>query len=156
MSDQNLADTLRITWAESDQDILACLALMRQWWPRLERRADLVGRVRSLQQHGYRLAAAWHGDRIVSCAGYRVAENLLRGRYLHVDELVTAQDIRSSGIGQRLLQSLIEEARNLECQGVVLECGLANGRAQAFYLREGLHISAFRFAADFAPLFGGE
>jgi GNAT superfamily N-acetyltransferase len=129
---------------------------MRQWWPHLERQGDLVARVRSLQQDGYRLAAAWQDDRIVCCAGYRIAENLLRGRYLHVDELVTAQDVRSTGIGQRLLKALIEEARNLECQGVVLECGLGNGRAHAFYFREGLRISAFRFAVDFFPVFGGE
>ena len=156
VSDQALTDTLRIAWADSDQEIRACLALMRQWWPHLERQGDLVARVRSLQQDGYRLAAAWQDGRVVCCAGYRLAENLLRGRYLHVDELVTAADVRSTGIGERLVQALIEEARALECQALVLECGLGNGRAHAFYFREGLRISAFRFALDFSPVFGGE
>lgn len=156
MSDQDPADTLRIGWADTDDDVAACLALMRQWWPRIERHGDLVARVRKLQQHGYRLAAAWQDNRVVCCAGYRIAENLIRGRYLHVDELVTAADARSTGIGQCLLQALIDEARNLECQAVVLECSLSNGRAHAFYFREGLHISAFRFAVDFFPVFGGE
>jgi GNAT superfamily N-acetyltransferase len=156
VSDQDLSDTLRIAWADGDQDIQACLALMRQWWPHLERQGDLVTRVRNLQTEGYRIAAAWQGDRVVSCAGYRLAENLLRGRYLHVDELVTAQDVRSIGIGERLLQALIDEARELDCQGLVLECGLMNSRAHAFYFREGLRISALRFAVDFFPVFGSE
>jgi GNAT superfamily N-acetyltransferase len=156
VSDQDLFDTLRIAWADSDDEILACLALMRRWWPHLERHGALVARVRSLQQDGYRLAAAWQDDRVVCCAGYRLAENLLRGRYLHVDELVTAEDVRSTGIGQRLLQVLIEEAHNLDCQALVLECGLGNARAHAFYFREGLHISALRFTVDFFPVFGNE
>lgn len=152
MSDRDLSVQLRIAWADSDEDIVTCLALMRQWWPRIGRDDDPLARVRSLQEHGYRLAAAWQDDRIVGCAGYHLAENLLRGRYLHVDELVTSEDVRSTGIGQRLLQALIEEARNLECQALVLECGLINARAHAFYFREGLRISAFRFAADFFPV----
>ena len=99
--------SLRIALADSDADILACLPVLRQWRPEIGREGDFAARVRHLQERGYRLMAVWQGDRVVACAGYGLAENLIRGRYLHINELVTAWSVRSTGIGQRLLQALI-------------------------------------------------
>ena len=147
--------SLRIALADSDADILASLPVLRQWRPEIGREGDFAARVRHLQERGYRLMAVWQGDRVVACAGYGLAENLIRGRYLHINELVTAWSVRSTGIGQRLLQrdpllqALIQEARNLDCQALLLECGLRNSGAHKFYFREGLRIAAFRFAIDF-------
>jgi hypothetical protein len=31
---------------------------------------------------GYRVLAAWDGDRVAAIAGYRVMENLIHGRFL--------------------------------------------------------------------------
>ena len=150
VSDQDRFDSLRIAWADSDTDIRACLPVLSEWRPHIGgQESDFVMRVRRLQQNGYRLVAVWLGDRVVGCAGYQLGENLIRGRYLHIHELVTARSIRSNGIGQHLLQALVAEARNLDCQALILECGLPNRRAHRFYFREGLSITAFRFAMTF-------
>ena len=123
--------------------------MLRQWRSEIGREGDFAARVHRLQERGYRLMAVWEGDRVVACAGYGLAENLIRGRYLHINELVTAWSVRSTGIGQRLLQALIQEPRDLDCQALLLECGLRNSGAHKFYFREGLRIAAFRFAIDF-------
>ena len=81
---------------------------------------------------------------------------LIRGRYLHVEELITTRSERSNGIGRCLLQALIQEARDLHCQALALECGLRNSSAHRFYFREGLSISAFRFAVAFDTPSGSE
>jgi GNAT superfamily N-acetyltransferase len=142
-------DTLRITWADSDAEILACLPVLRELRSKIGSKGDFVEVIRRMQQHGYRLAAVWSGNRVVACAGYELAENLIRGRYLHVSDLVTTRSLRSSGVGHRLLQALIQEARNLDCEALLLECGLPNSKAHAFYFREGLSITALRFAIAF-------
>ena len=80
MSEQDQADTLRIAWAESDADILACLPILRELRPYIGRQGDFLERVRRLEQRGYRLVAAWHGDEMVGCAGFQLEENLIRGR----------------------------------------------------------------------------
>jgi len=148
VSDQEQSHSLRITWAETDDEIRACLPVLRELRRYIGQDGDFVARIRNMQQTGYRLAAVWDGDRLVACAGYQIVENLIRGRYLHVHELVTARQVRSTGIGQRLLQALIREARQLECQALALECGLRNARAHRFYFREGMRISALRFAIN--------
>ena len=101
--------------------------MLSEWRPHIGgQESDFVVRVRRLQQNGYRLVAVWLGDRVVGCAGCQLEENLIRGRYLHIHELVTARSIRSNGIGQHLLQALVAEARNLDCEALILECGLPN------------------------------
>src|SRR5579862_648305 len=107
MSDQ-YQSALEIAWADSDADIWACLPLLRELRSYIGSQGDFVTQVRRMQQHGYRLAAIWSDDSVVACAGYCVTENLIRGRYLHIEELVTAPGFRSKGIGERLLRALIE------------------------------------------------
>jgi len=74
--------------AESDAEIAACFAAMRELRPHLADAAEFVGRVRRQQADGYRLLAAWRGQTAVGLAGYRVTENLIHGRFAYVDDLV--------------------------------------------------------------------
>lgn len=148
VTDHDQPASLRIGWATSDADILGCLPCLRELIPRLpDDGNDFVARVNRMQQSGYRLMAVWSGDIIVACALYRVIEDLIRGRYLHIDELVTTRGLRSNGIGSRLLDALIKEARHRQCRAVRLECAVRNRRAHHFYFREGLRVTGLRFAA---------
>jgi GNAT superfamily N-acetyltransferase len=153
MLDQDESDSLRIGWADSDADISACLPVLCEFWPHIGSQGDFVARVRRLQERGYRLLAAWFRHRVIACAGYQLEENLISGRYLHISEVVTTERLRSKGIGERLLRKLFEEARKFDCQALMPECGLRNSRAHRFYFREGLRITAFRFALplEFGP-----
>lgn len=140
------SSALRLAHADSDAEIAACFAVMRELRPHLAGADELVARVRRQQREGYRLLALWDGDRAVACAGYRVTENLVRGPFLYVDDLVTASDARSRGLGARMLAAIAAEARARGLRTVVLDSNLQNGRAHRFYFRQGFAIRSFRFA----------
>jgi GNAT superfamily N-acetyltransferase len=140
------APALRLAHAESDAEIAACFPVMHELRPHLADADELVARVRRQQREGYRLLALWDGDRAVGCAGYRVSENLVRGPFLYVDDLVTASEARSHGLGAQLLTAVEAEARVLGLHNIVLDSNMQNGRAHRFYFREGFAIRSFRFA----------
>src|SRR5512138_3924921 len=71
-----------------DNEISRCFGVMAQLRPHLDEPAFLE-RVRRQMTQGYRLAARLDGDRVVAVAGYRFGENLVSGRHLYVDDLVT-------------------------------------------------------------------
>jgi ribosomal protein S18 acetylase RimI-like enzyme len=75
-----------------------------------------------------------------------VSENLVRGRHLYVDDLVTDAAARSRGHGDALFDALVAEARRQGCAWLVLDSGLENGAAHRFYFRRRLTVAAFRFA----------
>ena len=86
-----MADDPRLGPATTDAEIRACFAVMRQLRPQLASDAELVERVRRQERQGYRLTVVRRGAVVVAAAGWRLSENLIRGRFLYVDDLVTLE-----------------------------------------------------------------
>jgi GNAT superfamily N-acetyltransferase len=84
--------------------------------------------------HGHCAAVATH--RVLATS---------RGRILFVDDLVTAPDRRSTGIGTTLLTHLTERARTAGCDHIELDSGTTNVAAHRFYHAHRMNISALHF-----------
>lgn len=135
----------RISIAAKEEQIARCYTIFRQLRPHLER-VTFVERIRRQQSQGY-LLATLGAERIVrAAAGYRILENLIYGKFMYVDDLVTDQADRSKGFGQALFGWLVEEANRLECDYLVLDSGVNNYGAHRFYLRNRMDITAHRFS----------
>jgi GNAT superfamily N-acetyltransferase len=132
-----------------EAEIGACYELMRKLRPHLASVEEFVSRWRSQSADGYRILALWleQGPYPVprSLAGYRITENLVHGKFLYVDDLVSDQAERSRGYGEKLLDKLKEEGRTLGCKKLVPDTGLDNALAHRFYYRQGLLAQALRF-----------
>jgi GNAT superfamily N-acetyltransferase len=129
----------------SDRDYQASFDVMRELRPHLTDAATFTAQARRQTEQGYRLLAAWQDDQVKALAGYRLQENLLYGRFLYVDDLVTASDARGHGLGAKLIDALREEARKHGCTTFVLDTGLGNALAQRFYFRQGLLATGMHF-----------
>jgi GNAT superfamily N-acetyltransferase len=139
-----MTETLR--HAETDAEIAACFPVMRMLRPHLATAEELCTRVRRQAEAGYRILAAWYGEEAVGLAGYRPQENLIRGPFCYVDDLVVRDDIRGSGLGARLLTEVGIEARARGMPWMVLDTALDNALGQRFYFRFGMLPAALRFA----------
>lgn len=137
--------------AETDAEIAACFPVMVQLRPHLVDAAELVARVARQRAAGYRLLAAWRGDVPIGLAGYRVEETLVNGRFVYVDDLVTAESERRRRIGARLLDAVAAEGQKLGVERLVLDTALNNVLGHRFYYRQGLLARALRFSRPIAP-----
>jgi len=136
----------QLSFVENDEDYQACFDVMRELRPHLTDAATFAEAARRQGEHGYRLLAAWHRDRAVALAGYRITENLLYGRFLYIDDLIASQDSRGHGIGGDLIAELREEGRRQGCAHIVLDTALANALGQRFYFRQGLLARGMHFS----------
>jgi ribosomal protein S18 acetylase RimI-like enzyme len=139
-----MTETLR--HADTDAEVAACFPVMRLLRPHLSGPEELCVRVRRQAQAGYRILAAWRGEAAVGLAGYRPQENLVRGPFCYVDDLVVRDDTRRSGLGARLLKAVGSEARARGLPYLVLDTALDNALGQRFYFRFGMLPAALRFA----------
>ena len=130
---------------ETDSDIAACFAVMRQLRSQLSE-DEFVPRILVQVAQGYRLALCDADGRPVAVAGYRVLENLAWGRFLYVDDLVTDEGARSQGHGERLFEWLVAEAKRLGCGQLHLDSGVQRFAAHRFYLRQRMDITSHHFA----------
>ncbi len=94
---------------------------------------------------GYRVVAVFDGSECRAAAGYRLCTNLVSGRHLYVDDLVTAERWRSGGYGRLLNEHLVGLARDEGCTSIQLDSGTHRHRAHRFYFRERYTISSFHF-----------
>ena len=137
--------------AETDAEIAACFGVMTLLRPHLTGADEFVARVARQRKAGYRILAAWREGTPIALAGYRTEENLIHGRFIYVDDLVTAEGERSAGLGALVLAAVAAEGRILGCDKLVLDTALDNIHAHRFYNREGLRARALRFSRLLPP-----
>lgn len=94
---------------------------------------------------GGRMIAARADGRIAGVGVYRIVDNTHMGRKLYVDDLVTDEARRSTGVGRAMLEWLEAEARRNGCKSFELDSGTHRQQAHKFYFREGFTIIAFAF-----------
>ena len=135
---------------KGEAEIRACFPVMRQLRPYLAGPEDFAARVARQAEAGYRLLAIWVDGRPTALAGWRVQENMIHGRFLYVDDLVTDAGTRSAGHGAALIAALRAEALKEGCGKLVLDTALDNAFAHRFYFRQGLLARALRFSTDVA------
>lgn len=131
-------NTIRLSLIESEQDYQSAFAVMQELRPHLTDVAMFKAQIQRQQTQGYSLLAAWRGEVLAGLAGYRLQENLLYGKFLYLDDLVTTSDSRRDGIGAKLIEACREEAKKQGCANFVLDTALANALGQRFYFRQGL------------------
>lgn len=141
---------MNISLAATDDEIAACYPVMRELRPHIGE-AEFVERIRKAEMSGYKLVYLSVGDEPVAVAGIRVGENLAWGRFLYVDDLVTAAHQRSQGYGARLLVWLRAYALEAGCAQLHLDSGMQRVDAHRFYEREGLIKAGFHFSEILSP-----
>lgn len=124
----------------------ACFTVMQELRPHLRDADEFLQRIARQAAQSYRMLAARNEDgQVVALAGYRFEENLVYGRFLYVDDLVSSASQRGQQWGARLLRALELVAQQAGCVRLVLDTGLGNAMAQRFYFRQGLLTSSLRF-----------
>lgn len=137
--------SIEIRPAETPVDLEACFPVMQALRPHLTGTSELVSRILAQAEQGYRLLAAWQNAVVIGAAGYRVQDNLVRGRFCYVDDLVVAEAERRHGLGARLLDAVAVEARRAGCRRLTLDTGLDNLLGQRFYFRYGMLPASLQF-----------
>lgn len=136
---------MTIGLATSDEEILACYPVMAELRPQYSEEEFLAKVRRLMAEHGFELAYL-DDDGIKAVAGIRMGDWLPTGKYLEVEDLVTAESARSKGYGKALLHWLFDYAKRNGCEIVKLVSATHRVDAHRFYEREGMPKTAWFFA----------
>jgi GNAT superfamily N-acetyltransferase len=130
---------------DTAERVASAWPVVRQLRPHLDESA-LVAAWQRQREEGYRALGAFDDDGACrGFAGFRVQQMLAHGRFLYVDDLVTDEAVRGSGVGRRMMDWLQDEARRLGCASLQLDSGVQRHAAHGFYFARGLHITGYHF-----------
>lgn len=124
--------------AETASDFAACFDVIRQLRPKLLSAGDWHAQADEMRSEGYRVLVYRDGGRAAAIAGYRISTNLVHGRFLFVNDLVTLDSARGKGLGRLMLRKLERIAEAEGCEYLVLDTAIANLGARRFYTRAGM------------------
>ncbi|NVK32445.1 MAG: GNAT family N-acetyltransferase [Gammaproteobacteria bacterium] len=136
-----------IEYYTSVEQATACLPLLESLreFPSTE---DLREQLDRQFESGYKVAALLSGDTVAAVCGYRVSENLARGKHLQLEDLITDPDLRSFGHGEALFDHMVDLAAELGCSSVALISKMDRHDASRFYFNQRMQINAFHFSLE--------
>lgn len=105
--------------------------------------AEILEKAQTINQ--YTLIGVEEDDVLVALMGFRILFDFIHGKHLYIDDLVTSQEVRSKGVGSRLLKEAEKIARMEGCKKLRLCTGIDNDRGRSFYLKNGWEQKAIVF-----------
>ena len=94
---------------------------------------------------GGRMSVAVPDGEVAGLGVYRIYENTVHDVKMYVDDLVTDETRRSTGVGHALMEHFQGIARRAGCSTYTLDSGTHRQQAHKFYFREGMVITSFNF-----------
>lgn len=106
---------------------------------------DYLEMLENMEAEGY-IMAYIENEGVVACvAGFRINTVLYRGRFLYVDDLVTARNFRSLKLGAKMMDWLKAYAKENGCNNLSLHSGGQRSSAHKFYFNQGFSLLPHRF-----------
>ena len=90
-----------------------------------------------IAQGNYRCIAAFFGEKMVGVSGFWIGTQLWAGKWLEADHVVVDAQMRSAGIGAKLMAWIEEEAVRVGCDVARISMILGKERTHKFYSRSG-------------------
>ncbi|MEO2267317.1 GNAT family N-acetyltransferase [Pseudoalteromonas pernae] len=107
---------------------------------------SLHQQIEKQQAAGYQIVYAHKEGEVVGVAGFVMGEKLAWGNHIYIDDLVTSEHCRNTGVGTFLLQWFKRFAKQNAVQQIHLDSGVQRFAAHRFYLREGFNIASHHFS----------
>lgn len=132
----------------TSEELRSVFPLMQQLRPHLNE-SEFVDLIRTaMRESRYQLLGFFEQNQCQGLMGYRILTDLVHGRHLYIDDLVVDENIRSKGLGAKLLAQAKEIARSENCKRLRLCTGADNDRGKNFYDRNGWKLRAVVYKSE--------
>jgi len=138
------APEIIIREAISLEEMNSLFPLVKQLTPTLtkKRYTELL---KVMCANNYRMTCAFIGKKCIGLSGFWINTKIYSGKYVEIDNLVVAEEYRSSGVGKLICDWIIVKAKEENCETAMLDAYVENSAAHRFYFREGYKVRGFHF-----------
>ena len=115
------------------EELLEAFQIMKELRNHLDEEKYLALVEEAREKDMYRIYALYAQNQMVAVIGFKPMITLYYGRFVWVCDLVTSEQQRSKGYGEKLLSYVEEWARENGYESVALSSGLKREEAHRFY-----------------------
>jgi len=107
---------------------------------------SLIHQIKKQQKSGYQIAYVKSDKNILCVAGFVVGEKIAWGKHIYIDDLVTNEKCRSTGVGSFIISWFKSYCKELGCKQLHLDSGIQKFPAHRFYLNNRFNIASHHFS----------
>ncbi len=145
-------EELSFTKADGPNDLERFYPVMKELRKELSYQDFLNLYEQAHKADGYEVVGYEINGKVVAVMGYRVLHDLVHGKHLYIDDLVSTESHRSKGLGAKLLAHAETLAKEYSCKGLRLCTGIENESGKKFYERNGWNLRAVAYKKKLAKL----
>lgn len=122
---------------KDNDDLKRSFPVLKELRPHLNLSDFLFLYEQSHKNDGYEIVAIEEDGEIIAVMGYRFLFDLVRGKHVYIDDLISTELARSKGLGAELLQYAENVAKESNTRSLRLCTGLDNERGMKLYENNG-------------------
>lgn len=134
---------------EGKEKMAGLFPLIKQLNPGLKK-SEYVHMLDDMLAHGYRMVAVYDGETCAGLSGFWISTKIYSGKYVELDNVVIDKSYRNKGLGKKLCDRVLKEAKKRGCKTAMLDAYAENIPAHRFYYREGFFVRGFHFLKKLA------
>ena len=126
-------------------DFAPAFTLIKQLNPSLTKKL-FTERLKKMLAQGYHCIAYVEKGKYLGLCGFWQGTRFWCGDFIDLDNVVVTNELRSKGLGKKLVAWVEEKAVRLGCEMMVLDSYVSNHASHRFYFREGYIIKGYHFS----------
>ena len=136
---------MEVKLLQSEDELKAVTPILLQLRPHFDVK-ELVTRIKIQQKRGYKLVYVVSGEKVLCVAGFVTGYKLAWGKHIYIDDLVTSEEHRSSGVGKVLMDWFKTYAVENGYKEIHLDSSVLRFHSHKFYFESGFHIVSHHFS----------
>jgi len=121
------------------------IKLFQQLRPHLENKEKFLEAFGLAQKSEIKFWALYQKEKVKGIISYRVMFNLYLGEHMVIDDLIVDKKVRGEGIGTKLMEKVIQIAKEKNIKIIKLDSGLQRTQAHNFYEKLGWDKKCYTF-----------
>lgn len=132
---------------EKMETILPLVSLLNEGrfeYPILKERLDDM-----LSRGNYQCIGVYRENELIGICGFWLLNKLYAGKHLEPDNVYVKSEYRNKGIGNLMMQWLFDYAKQLDCEGLEVNCYIKNIKGKKFWESQGFNALGYHMIKKF-------
>ena len=140
---------MEIKFAITDAELLLCRDAILELRPHISA-DEYLAKAKLLLSEGAQMVYVLDNVTALAVSVFRIIYYFYRGKNIYIDDLSTLPAARGKGYAGKLLDFIIQYAKDNACANVHLDSGFGADRynAHRLYLNKGFHLASHHFVLD--------
>jgi GNAT superfamily N-acetyltransferase len=130
------------------EEVMSGFPIIRQLYTKMDEKSYEKNIDEMMSGNNYHMIGVYFQGKLIAVSSYWVLTRFYCGKYIQIGNMVVDGNVRSKGIGEKLLKYIEEKGRDLGCEKFILDSYTENKKSHKLYFNEGFFVEGLHFMKE--------